>query len=198
MAGKCSVFFLGHHLLANDTFSETLMRWRASMGCKHARATPSPWLRVDDGWWWWRWLMLYGHFCAQGRLNGPSDLQGKWGEVKDETNFRVDDGTSDDNSFVELISKVPLDIDTTIDMSADDFLWKSMGTWMSFKNYPMTKVAETRQEITIRIEDDRTARSSSIPSVVSRAPKLVLFVRYERQFEKTRTCLSWITFSAQG
>jgi len=25
-------------------------------------------------WWWW-WLMFYGHFCAQGRLNGPSDLQ---------------------------------------------------------------------------------------------------------------------------
>jgi len=26
-------------------------------------------------WWWWWWLMFYGHFCAQGRLNGPSDLQ---------------------------------------------------------------------------------------------------------------------------
>jgi len=24
--------------------------------------------------WWW-WLMFYGHFCAHGRLNGPSDLQ---------------------------------------------------------------------------------------------------------------------------
>jgi len=26
-------------------------------------------------WWWWRWLMFYSHFCAPGRLNGPSDLQ---------------------------------------------------------------------------------------------------------------------------
>jgi len=22
-----------------------------------------------------RWLMFYGHFCAHGRLNGPSNLQ---------------------------------------------------------------------------------------------------------------------------
>jgi len=37
----------------------------------------------------WRWwLVFYGHFCARGRLNGPSDLQMKWGEVKDETTFR--------------------------------------------------------------------------------------------------------------
>ena len=26
-------------------------------------------------WWWWCWLMFYGHFYAQGRLNGPSDFQ---------------------------------------------------------------------------------------------------------------------------
>ena len=31
---------------------------------------------------------VYGHFCAQGRLNGPSDLQRYWDEVKDETTFR--------------------------------------------------------------------------------------------------------------
>ena len=31
-------------------------------------------------WWWW-WLMFYGHFCAHGRLNGPSDLQKQWIEV---------------------------------------------------------------------------------------------------------------------
>ena len=30
------------------------------------------WMRVR--WWWW-WLMFYSHFCAQGRLNGPSDFQ---------------------------------------------------------------------------------------------------------------------------
>jgi hypothetical protein len=29
----------------------------------------------DWRWWWWWWLMFYGHFCAQGRLNGPSDFQ---------------------------------------------------------------------------------------------------------------------------
>jgi len=25
---------------------------------------------------------MYGHFCAQGRLNGPSALQGQWNEAK--------------------------------------------------------------------------------------------------------------------
>jgi len=32
--------------------------------------------------------MFYAHFCAQGRLNGPSDLRRQWDEVKDETTFR--------------------------------------------------------------------------------------------------------------
>ena len=32
--------------------------------------------------------MFYDHFCARGRLNGPSDLQRQWSEVKDETPFR--------------------------------------------------------------------------------------------------------------
>jgi len=32
--------------------------------------------------------MFYGHFCAQSSLNGPSDLQTYWSEVKDETIFR--------------------------------------------------------------------------------------------------------------
>ena len=32
--------------------------------------------------------MFYSHFCAHGRLNGPSDLQRQWDEVKDETTFR--------------------------------------------------------------------------------------------------------------
>jgi len=30
--------------------------------------------RIICTWWWW-WLMFYGHFCAHGRLNGPSYLQ---------------------------------------------------------------------------------------------------------------------------
>jgi len=25
--------------------------------------------------WWWCFFMFYRHFCAQGRLNGPNDLQ---------------------------------------------------------------------------------------------------------------------------
>ena len=28
------------------------------------------------------------HVCAQGRLNGPSDLQREWNEMKDETPFK--------------------------------------------------------------------------------------------------------------
>ena len=32
--------------------------------------------------------MFHSHFCAQGKLNGPSDLRRKWDEVKDETPFR--------------------------------------------------------------------------------------------------------------
>ena len=32
--------------------------------------------------------MFYGHFCAHGRLNGPSDLQMLWSAVEDETPFR--------------------------------------------------------------------------------------------------------------
>ena len=32
--------------------------------------------------------MFYGHCCAHGRPNGPSDLQRYWSEVKDETPFR--------------------------------------------------------------------------------------------------------------
>ena len=39
---------------------------------------------VLSGW----WLVIYGHFCTYGRLNGPSDLQRYWREVKDETLFR--------------------------------------------------------------------------------------------------------------
>jgi len=30
----------------------------------------------------------FGHFCAHGSLNGQSDLQRQWSEVKDETPFR--------------------------------------------------------------------------------------------------------------
>ena len=30
---------------------------------------------------WW-WLMFYGHFCAYGRLNGPSDLQKVMREIR--------------------------------------------------------------------------------------------------------------------
>jgi len=29
-------------------------------------------------------LLFYGHFCQQNKLNGPSNLQRKKGEVKDE------------------------------------------------------------------------------------------------------------------
>ena len=36
----------------------------------------------------WCWFVFYGHFCTHGRLNGPSDFQRQWGEVKDETTFR--------------------------------------------------------------------------------------------------------------
>ena len=32
--------------------------------------------------------MFYGHFCAHGRLNGPSELRKQWSEHKDETPFR--------------------------------------------------------------------------------------------------------------
>jgi len=39
-------------------------------------------------WWWWWWLEFYGHFCARDRLNGPSDRQRWYNEVKDETPFR--------------------------------------------------------------------------------------------------------------
>ena len=36
----------------------------------------------------WRWwLMFYGHFSAHARLNGPSDVQRYWGEIKDERPF---------------------------------------------------------------------------------------------------------------
>ena len=27
-------------------------------------------------------FLFYAHFCAQGRLNEPNDIQGQWGEVK--------------------------------------------------------------------------------------------------------------------
>ena len=32
--------------------------------------------------------MFYGHIRAQGRLNGPNDLQTWWSEVKDEIPLR--------------------------------------------------------------------------------------------------------------
>jgi len=31
------------------------------------------WQKLDVRRWWW--LMFYGHFCAHGMLNGPSDLR---------------------------------------------------------------------------------------------------------------------------
>jgi len=36
--------------------------------------------------------MFYGHFCVHRILNGPSDLQMQWSEVKDETPFRYAHG----------------------------------------------------------------------------------------------------------
>jgi len=39
---------------------------------------------LDDEW----LLMFYCHVCVHGRLNGSSDLQRQWSNVKDETSFR--------------------------------------------------------------------------------------------------------------
>jgi len=36
--------------------------------------------------------MVDGYFCAQGRLNGPSELQMQWSEAKDETTLRYAHG----------------------------------------------------------------------------------------------------------
>jgi len=49
----------------------------------------NPWMTTSR-WGWW-WLIFYGHFWAPDRLNGPSDVQMQWNEVKDETPFRYAD-----------------------------------------------------------------------------------------------------------
>ena len=55
--------------------------------------------------------MFYGHFRAhRGRLNGPSDLQQYWSEVKDETTFRCAHAEIRTRLVVDLWSNtLPLD-----------------------------------------------------------------------------------------